>query len=138
MATPFTSAQRAGIRSWLGWSARFHQFDSRLEQAMAAVDSEPDDATHDLVVGWLADLAATETAIRSAWQRIKAVQVGSITLPGAGEVAVLRSEGRRVVGKLASTLGVEVRQDVFGAARFRSFAGHGGLSGAPGNEVKQG
>ena len=136
-ATPWTSAQKAKIRLFLGWSARFHQYDSRLEQAMSAIEGESDDSTHDLIVGFLASLDDIQTRLTSAYSRIKAMKVGSIDLPGAMEMGLLKAEGRRFVGQLAATLGVEVRHDVFGSGRFNSFAGFDGLSGG-GNEIKQG
>lgn len=138
MATPFTSGQKANIRLYLGWSARFHQFDSRLEQAMSAIDNEMDDSTHDIIVAKLASLASIDTRLTDALGRIKALKVGSIDLPGAMELGLLRSEGRRFVGQLAATLGVEVRHDVFRGGGPRSFATHEGLIPGGGNEMKQG
>lgn len=137
-ATPWTSTQKAQIRWYLGWSARFHQFDSRLEQAMSAIEGEEDDATHDLIVACLADLADIDTRLTDSYKRIKARAVGSITLPSGDEMALLKGEGRRFVGQLAATLGVEVRHDVFGSGRFRSFASFGGLEPGGGNYFRQG
>jgi hypothetical protein len=111
--TPFTSAQKASIRRYMGWSARFHQVDTALEQAMSAVEGEPHDATYDLIDGWLAQLADINTRITDAYGRLKAKVVGSITLPGHDEIGMLRSEGRRIVGQMAATFGVEVRHDAF-------------------------
>ena len=113
MATPFTSAQKANIRLYLGWSARFHQMDSGLEQAMSAIEGEADDSTHDQIVALLADIADIETRLTDAYGRLKAAKVGSIDLPGQTEVSVLRSEGRRFVAQLARILSVEVRGDPF-------------------------
>lgn len=121
----FTEAQRVKIRSVLGWSARFHQNDSRLEQAMNAVDTLPDTQTE--CEDRLASIADIATKLTDAHNRLKAMQVGSIVLPGKNEVAMLRSEGRRHVGSLAATLGVEVRHDVFGTGRYRAFASPAGL-----------
>ena len=123
----FTEAQRVKIRLYLGWSARFHQFDSRLEQAMNAVDTLADTETE--VEAILADLATIETELADAHGRLKAMKVGSIDLPGHKEIQALRSEGRRHVGRLAATLGVEVRHDAFGAGRYRHFATRYGLIG---------
>jgi hypothetical protein len=116
MATPFTSAQKAAIRLALGWSARFHQMDSGLEQAMSAIEGESDDSTHDQVVALLTTITDIETRLTDAYGRLKAKKVGSIDLPGAQEVSTLRSEGRRAVGKLARILSVEVRGDPFSPA----------------------
>lgn len=137
MATPFTSAQRAKIRWYLGWSARFHQFDSRLEQAMNAVDSEPTDDTSALIIANLTAMDALNTSIVAAYQRLKATKVGSIDLPGGMEIGMLRSEGRRLTGQVASTLGVEVRHDVWSGTGNKSFAGPDGLS-VGGNQYPHG
>ncbi len=138
MATPFTDVEKANIRLYMGWSARFHQGDSRLEQAMSAIAGESSDATHDLVTGLLTTIEDIDTRITSSYNRMKANKVGSIDLPGAQELGLLRSEGRRFVGRLASILGIETRHDVFSGSTPRG--GHdvgGGLSGG-GNEMKHG
>lgn len=136
MSTPFTNAQRAKIRWYLGWSARFHQTDSRLEQAMNAVDMEVDDSSYDLIVANLAAMDAISTKLTQAYDRLKALKVGSIDLPGAGEIGMLRSEGRRLGGQLAACFGVETRHDVWSGSGNKSFAGWNGLEG--GNAFRQG
>lgn len=136
MATPFTTVQRAKIRWYLGWSARFHQADSRLEQAMNAVDQEVDDSSHDLIVANITALDAIGTKMTAAYDRLKALKVGSIDLPGAGEIGMLRSEGRRLGGQIAACLGVETRHDVWSGSGNKSFAGWNGLEG--GNTFRHG
>ena len=134
MAQPLTSAQRASIRLYLGWSARFHQTDSRLEQAMSAIDVGDVD-TYNFIVnalngtppGLLAQLGDIDTRLTAALVDVKARKVGSIELMGEGEISVLRSMGREYAGRLASLLGVEVRHDVFSGHGPRSFATSSGL-----------
>lgn len=124
----FTLAERVKIRFYLGWSARFHQTDSRLEQALNAVDMDVDTLAFirtDLMVR----LDDIRTKLTAAHGRLKAMKVGSIDLPGGNEIAMLRSEGRRHASSLAATLGVSVKHDVFGSSRFMSFASATGLSG---------
>ena len=118
MSTAFTPAQRAQIRTYLGWTARFAQTDTRLEWAMNAVDADSDTSNHDNVVALLTLIQTMdETTIPGSYLNLKANEVGSIKISGAGmkgeEIAVLRSEGRRLVGKLAVIFGVEVRHDIF-------------------------
>lgn len=127
MATPFTTVQRAKVRWYLGWSSRFFQSDSRLEQAMNAVDNETEDATRDLIIANLTALDDLNTRIVDAYGRLKALKVGSIDLPSHGEIGMLRSEGRRLGGQIAATLGVETRHDVWSGSGNKSFAGPGGL-----------
>lgn len=122
----FTLAEKVRIRFYLGWSDRFHQFDSRLEQAMSAVEANPDTETfiRDAI---MVDIEDIRTKLKDAHGRLKAMKVGSINLPGQNELMLLRMEGRRHVGSLAATFGVEVRHDIFGSSRYKYFAGHGGL-----------
>jgi hypothetical protein len=138
VATLWTDVQKASIRLYLGWSARFHQSDSRLEQAMSAIEGETTDATHDRIVTMLTSLDDIQERIVDALGRIKAMRVGSIDLPGPMEMGMLRSEGRRFAGQLAATLGVAVRHDVFSGTGPHDFASFDGMSGGSGNEMKQG
>lgn len=88
---------------------------------MNAIDADPDSSNYDNVVALLAQITTMKnTTIPSCYGRLKAVEVGSIKISesrgmgGKGEeIAVLRSEGRRIVGELAVIFGVEVRHDVF-------------------------
>lgn len=128
-----TATQKAAIRRALGWSARFHQFDSRLEQAMSAIDTEPE---HELQItdtlannGILANIDDVQSKLRAAHARLKADKVGSILLRKE-ELGQLRAEGDRWVRDLARLLGVEVRNGgLFGGASIQTFAGHGGMYG---------
>jgi hypothetical protein len=132
-----TETQRTNVRLYCGWAARFWQTDSRLEQALNSLESKPEEET--LVVSLLASLADIDTRLTAAYKRLKAAAVGKITLPGQLEVMTLRSEGRRFSGRLATTLGVAIRQDVWsgsGPSRFASASGMFG--GGSDNYVRQG
>lgn len=105
-----TETQKADIRLYLGWSARFFQFDSRLEQAMSALETR---AEHEAqVVDLLGKLSTIDTEIDAARARFKADKVGSITLR-QNEAEQLRNEGRMFATRIASILGVEKRTDIF-------------------------
>jgi hypothetical protein len=131
-----SEAQRVQIRFYLGWSARFHQFDSRLEQALNAVETLADTQTQ--IEAVLTDLDDIVTKLKASYDRIRAMKVASIELPGKLEIGLLRSEGRRNVGSLAAILGVEVRHDIFSAGSYRYFATHSGLIVGGGNTMLQG
>jgi hypothetical protein len=73
-----------------------------------------DTPTQSLVVVLLGKLDTVSAAIEAAYGRLKALEVGSIKLSGGGEIATLRSEGRRFAGQLAAAMGVEIRGDAFG------------------------
>jgi hypothetical protein len=132
-----TDTQRANVRLYCGWSARYFQTDSRLEQALNSLGSRAEEEA--LVVAMLASLADIDTRLTAAYKRLKAAAVGKITLPGQLEVMTLRSEGRRFSGRLASTLGVAIRHDVWsgsGPSRFASVSGM--FADGSDNYVRQG
>ncbi len=122
-----TNGQRMQIRLYLGWSERFHQTDSQLEQAMNALDSSQSTDAEALILTVIMALIDIDTRLVDALRRLKATQVASITLPGPMEIAMLRSEGRRLVGRIASLLGVEVRHDVFSGSGPMARAGVHGM-----------
>lgn len=127
-----TDAQRDSVRQYVGWTFRFRQTDSQLELALNAVDQ--DATVQATVIAMLAALANIDAAILDAYSRIKAkTLVGEVELMESQEIAILRSEGRRNVGKLAGYLGVPVRQDVYGSALPERFAGYGGPYGGSNN-----
>lgn len=128
-----TNAQKVQIRLYLGWSARFRQTDSRLEQSFSALDmleTQGDPDTLASVASILEALVALEPVIVDAYSRLQAIKLGAIDLNAVTEIGMLRSEGRRLVGRLASTLGVPVRHDVFAGKGPTGFAGPGGMGGA--------
>ena len=127
----FSEAQRLDIRFYLGWSDRYFHTDSRLEMAMNGAEARADTVTK--VVELLVSLNLMwKTTLPAAYSRLKATQVGSITLPGSGEIQMLRSEGRRTSGALASLLGVGVRHNVWSATAPTDFAGYYGVGTWPG------
>lgn len=126
-----TDTNKADIRLYMGYSARFHNSDSILEFAIDALDSDPEAET--IVLGIIVDLQAIDTRIDAVYDRLKATKVCEIEVAGCKEIKVLRSEGRRKVGRMASTLGCPVRHDAFSSSSYRYTAKHTGLVAAPGN-----
>lgn len=123
-----TDAQKDSVRQYVGWTFRFRQTDSQLELALNAVDQ--DATVQATVIAMLATLANVDAAILDAYSRIKAkTLVGEVELMESQEIAILRSEGRRGVGRLAAYLGVPVRQDVYGSSLPTRFAGYFGPYG---------
>lgn len=127
-----TDAQKDSVRQYVGWNFRFRQTDSQLEMALNAVDL--DTTAQATVITILGSLSSIDTAITDAYSRIKAkTLVGEVELMESQEIAILRSEGRRFVGRLAAYLGVPVRQDVYGSALPHQFSGYLGPYGGTGN-----
>lgn len=113
-----SATQKSDIRDLLGWPARFHDDDGRLERAFSALEALPTDET--LIASLLTKAKDLEMRITDALGRIKVSSAGSITLNPA-EISMLRAEGRRCVNRMAAILGVEVKQHSFG----------GGTGGGP-------
>lgn len=129
-----TDEERASVRMYMGWSARFAQTDTGLERALNAIDQMPADLA--LLRTHLTELARIDAAILACEARFKADQVGSITL-SQSELPRLRSRGMERVGRMATLLGVEVRDNAFSPDLPRWRGGHGGPSGG-GNYQMQG
>lgn len=129
-----TDEEKAIIRMYMGWSARFAQTDTGLERAMSAINSLPADLA--LLRVHLVELARIDTAITSCEARFKADQVGSITL-SQSELPRLRSRGMERIGRMATLLGVEVRDNAFSPDMPRWRGGPLGPSGG-GNFQQQG
>jgi len=128
----FTGAEKATIREYMGWSARFAQYDTALERAMSAIETMPDDEakarTH------LVELARIDAAIQACEARFKATKVGSIVL-SESELSRLRSRGAERLGRLATLLGCEVRDNPFSPDLPRWRAGFGGPIGGGNSQM---
>jgi len=123
-----TDDQKLDIRLYLGWSERFHQFDSGLEMAIRAIDGDPATPAATRVLGLIDECKRIDTALVQAERRLKAVSVGPIDLNGA-EISQLRDRGRQFVGRIATILGVEVRNDIYGAGLPSTRASAMGMTG---------
>lgn len=107
----FTEEQKANVRYYLGFQDQFRDVNTTLESQLSGGTSAEGET---IVIAILASLADIDTRLSAAPDRLKAKKVGSIDLPGPDEIHMLRSEGRRYVGRLASIFGVAPKDDVFG------------------------
>src|SRR5579883_917909 len=118
----WTESDRATVRHYLGFPALFHQAEPRLENALTSIQSEadggtrPDDSTEKQIRGWLAQLARLEARLEEVWDEAEALKVDELGIDPMRALALLRSEGRRVVGSIARALATSLRHDVFSAA----------------------
>jgi hypothetical protein len=118
----WTEADRAILRSYLGFPALFLQADPRLELAMTSVLSladhgtRPDNSTELQIRGWLAQLATIEARLESLWDEAEALKVDELGVDPMRAMMLLRAEGRRLVGRIARALGTSPRYDVFSGA----------------------
>lgn len=118
-----TGAQRAKVRMLLGWSARFHQTDDRLEQAMSALASQPDDEA--LVIAEIAKCDLIDTAIDAmSSSTAKAVGVGPLQLRAHYQLGFEMARGAKAIHRISSILGVPIRNGgAFGVGGYDGFAG---------------
>lgn len=136
-----TEAQKAQVRLYLGWQARFHSIDSSLEMAMRALDESSNAEALDQIVraiddaagpGILAMISAIDTKIHDDDIMAGVKAAGSIHLVAAEGLGVMRSKGRMWCARLASLLGVRIRSDYFGTTAngpvhgLANFEGSGG------------
>jgi hypothetical protein len=123
--------EKAKIRMYMGWSPRFFQTDVALEQAMNAVDNLPEvliliqNPIGGSPPGIIASLEALDAKIVEAQDNLPADQVGSIKL-NRNEMRQLYREGKRLVSRLATYLGTEVRTDIFSGRLPRVRSSHWG------------
>lgn len=107
----FSNGEKASIRNYLGWNAKFVQFDSGLERAFVFVENlsgTGDTSAEDLARTLLAKVVAIEVEIDATHSRFKADKVGPITL-NRKEVTQLIERGEAYIGQLARVFGVEVK-----------------------------
>lgn len=135
----FTNAEKGSIRKYLGWNARWVQFDSALERAFTFVDNSSaggDTSSEDEARTILAKIVAIEVEIDGTHRRFKADQVGTIKL-NRNEVRQLIDRGESYIGQLARVFGVDVKGSAL-RADLPSWVGTpwGGSGG--GNSQRQG
>lgn len=116
-----TGLQRAQVRRFLGWPARFHQTDDRLEQAMNSLANTPDDES--LVIEDLARCQAALTQMDATETTSKAVGVGPIQLRVHYQIAAILKKGELAAKRIASILGVPFVNNVWHAGSPAAFAG---------------
>ena len=141
-----SETQKQKCRLYLGYSGRWHQTFTELEQAMDSVNSQaasiasPTYDSANALIGEISavldQLAATDKQLigssassyaDGAKKRQKFDKAEDVTFRGPVELAALRSEGRMLVNRLALLLGVPVNGDVFGSGA-SSGGGNGYMS----------
>lgn len=130
----FTDTQKAQIRMFLGWGARYLQTDDALRRAYDSVGTLGG-ADQVLVEAQLTECARVDAALLAAESRIKADKVGPIEL-NAMELDKLRDKGRTAVARMARIFGVEVRGDAFGPGLPSERATIWGMQGGDGYQLQ--
>lgn len=136
----FSALEMTQIRDYLGWNARWQQFDSALERAFSFIgnlSSGGDTSVEDQVRTLLGKVIAIEGELDAARARFKADQVGSIKLNRL-EIRQLVARGESYIGRIARLLGVEVRGASLRADLPKMHASPWGPAGGGGNAQRQG
>lgn len=109
---PFTDAEKTRIRMLLGWGARFWQLETRLENAMEAVETLTEETTRIQTI--LTQLTAIDTAITDALGTVGVTGVSAIHLDSDQGIGHLKAEGRRLVEAIATILQVPIKKNYYG------------------------
>jgi len=106
-----TNAQKVSVRFYLGYQGRFYQVDSKLEQAMSAIDDADLETRINAVIVELDAIDARRSAVRvnGGIAQVDEVQFQ----PGNASLNAIIAEGSMLVGRLAALFGVEVRHNPF-------------------------
>lgn len=129
----FSEEDRVQIRLYVGASALFLQAWPALENAITTVQSiaeggtRPDDSTETLVKGLVTKLQAVDTRLEELQTEMEAGKVDELGVDPARATAVVKMNGRILVGRLCRTLGLKgPLADVFSPQSINS-AGFVGL-----------
>lgn len=120
----WTSAEKATLRSYLGYPALFHTFEPRLENAISAVQSTadggalPDSSTQDRMRLEMAAVAAVETKLDALQCSFSVLEAGTdkVRLDAIRASVYLKAEGRRHIARISDALGTQPITDYFTGA----------------------
>lgn len=104
-----TDTQKAQVRLFLGYSDASRGGPGDLERALVSLSA----AAETQVSGLLTQLASIDEKLASSWDRQKVIKAEDVTLAGEGELRALRSEGARLVRRLAIICGVPIGENPF-------------------------
>lgn len=99
----------------LGWGARFWQLETRLENAIDAVDTTLPEETLK-IQAILTDLTDIDSKITDALGTVGVTGVSSIHLDSDQGLSHLRAEGRRLVEAIATILQVNIKKNYYGGS----------------------
>src|ERR1041384_3041710 len=109
----FSSTEKTRIRMLLGWGARFWQLETRLENAMEAVEQTlPDDTAK--IQAILVQLTDIDAKITDALGTVGVTGADTIHLQADQGISHLRAEGRRLVETIAVILQVNIKKNYYG------------------------
>lgn len=111
----FSAEEKVRIRTLLGWGARFWQLETRLENAIEAVETTlPDETVY--IQGILTALTAIDVKITEALDTAGVTGVDTIHLDSDQGISHFKSEGRRLVEAIATVLQVNIKKNYYGTS----------------------
>lgn len=124
MSTPWTEAEKASIRAYLGFPNLFHQQEPRLENAINSVQTVSDggaldnDATQARMRVALAQLDAVDAKLSALQCSYQVLEAGTdkVRLDSIRAAWQLRQDGKRIISQLAIPLGTRPVRDYFSSS----------------------
>ncbi len=114
----FTSAQKAQIRTYLGYPGLFLTQNPRLEGALETCGSDTDYSA--LVIGGLAELADIDSRLATTARSLAGLTaaVGDADFKPGQVIADLRNLGREWIGRISFWTGVTPLNDYYSGAGY--------------------
>lgn len=118
----FSESDRVKLRTAMGAPGIYLQAFPRLENAITAVQSiadggtRPDNSTELAIKGWLTDLDDVETSLKALWGQAQVGDAKGVSLDAPRGARLLKTEGRRIIHKIASALSMKPLRDVFASS----------------------
>lgn len=137
MSTPWSEAERALIRRYLGFPALFHQFEPRLENALTAVQANdqpggvlPTDDTQTDMRNAMTQLAFIDTQRQTLLPLLFVKSAGSNNAQIIPGVALwdLEDQGRKYINLLSIPLGTIPIRDYYTGEKLVDTDSYGGNS----------
>src|ERR1041385_8936625 len=104
----FTEAERVKVRRYMGWppGKTEPRYDSLIQRIQSTSEGGVmiDNSTELDLRAIIASLATLELRIQTQWDTMEAGKVDELSVDPVRAVAMLRSEGRRLVAYMASIL----------------------------------
>jgi hypothetical protein len=111
----FDENEKASIRTYLGWSALYRDIDPRLESQIGTGGlgtTQPASATK--VRAILTRLADVDTRLDGSLDNLDLTKAEDINFLGPAQLDALRSQGRMLIGQIATIFELEPKRDYYG------------------------
>ncbi len=121
---PFSESEKAAVRRYLGFPSVYRASNPRLENAMDVVGAQPEVVLQ--VQSDLSGIAQIEANLLALLPSAGVKKVDEIEFFDGGQQKAMKDEGRRLCGRLSTTMGVPLVGDAFGGSGYEG-DGWGGV-----------